>query len=107
LIISHFAIRQLIHEAALKYKKDPDDISFKSAVCAIERVLQLAALTPPDQMKAWMDGLLKELAEAKCHRGTGKSNPRGVKKKMSNYPVRKRGMTLNQKQSAEVGIIHR
>jgi hypothetical protein len=100
LIISHFAIRQLIHEAALKHKKDPDDISFKGAVCAIERVLRQAAGAPPDQMKAWMDGLLKELALAKRHRGTGKSNPRGVKKKMSNFPVRKRGMTLNQKQSA-------
>jgi hypothetical protein len=49
----------LIHEAGLKRRKDPDDMSFKSAVCAIERVLPLAAGAPPDQMKAWMDGLPK------------------------------------------------
>jgi hypothetical protein len=57
--ISHFAVRQLIHEAALKRQKDPDDMSFKSAVSAIERVLPLAAGAQPDQMKAWMDGLPK------------------------------------------------
>jgi hypothetical protein len=49
----------LIHEAALKRQKDPDDISFKGAVCAIERVLPLAAGALPDQMKAWKDGLPK------------------------------------------------
>ncbi|MDR0356275.1 MAG: hypothetical protein LBJ64_11180, partial [Deltaproteobacteria bacterium] len=57
--ITHFAVRQLIHEAALKRQKDPDGMSFKSSVCEIERVLPLAAGAPPDQMKAWMDGLPK------------------------------------------------
>jgi hypothetical protein len=49
----------LIHEAALKRQNDPDDMSFKSAVRAIERVWPLAAGAPPDRMKAWMDGLPK------------------------------------------------
>jgi hypothetical protein len=107
LLITHFAVRQLIHEAALKHREDPDDISFKGAVRAIERALPQSALIRPHQMKAWMDGLLKELALAKCRRGTGKTNPRGVKRKMSRCIVRKRGMPSNQKQATEVRIIHR
>jgi hypothetical protein len=44
----------LIHEAALKRRKDPDDISFKGAVRAIERIAPPAADARPDHMKAWM-----------------------------------------------------
>lgn len=39
LMIAHFAIRKLMHEAALKHGKDPDEISFVGAVRIVRRTL--------------------------------------------------------------------
>jgi len=41
--------------------------------------------------------LLDEIAGGKCTRSRGRLNPRGVKRKMSNFNVRHRGELLNQK----------
>ncbi len=39
LMMTHYAIRGLMHEAALKGKKDPDELSFIHAVRVIRRKL--------------------------------------------------------------------
>ena len=48
LLLAHFAIRGLMHEAALQADEDPDRLSFSHAVRIIRRKLPLfAALSPP------------------------------------------------------------
>jgi hypothetical protein len=47
LMMAHFAIRGLMHEAALKADDDPDRISFLHAVRVIRRKLPLFAAIPP------------------------------------------------------------
>jgi IS4 transposase len=48
LMMAHFAIRSLIHEAALKAEEDPDRLSFIHAVRVIRRKLPAAvAVLPP------------------------------------------------------------
>jgi hypothetical protein len=47
LIMAHFAIRGLMHEAALKVDEDPDCLSFIHAVRVIRRKLISFAATPP------------------------------------------------------------
>jgi hypothetical protein len=47
LIMAHFAIRSLIHEAALRADEDPDRLSFIHAVRVIRRKLPAAAAIPP------------------------------------------------------------
>ena len=49
LIMAHFAIRGLMHEAALKADKDPDRLSFLHAVRVIRRKLPLFFALPPSQ----------------------------------------------------------
>jgi hypothetical protein len=49
LIMAHFAIRNLIHEAALKADEDPDRLSFLHAVRVIRRTLAVAAAMPPSE----------------------------------------------------------
>jgi hypothetical protein len=49
LIMAHFTIRNLIHEAALKVDEDPDRISFLHAVRVIRRKLAVAATIPPSE----------------------------------------------------------
>jgi len=39
LLLAHFAIRGLMHEAALEHKRDPDELSFTHAVRVVRRTL--------------------------------------------------------------------
>lgn len=47
LMMAHFAVRGLMHEAALKAEVDPDRLSFIHAVRVIRRKLPLIAALPP------------------------------------------------------------
>jgi Insertion element 4 transposase N-terminal/Transposase DDE domain len=47
LMMAHFAIRSLIHEAALSAEEDPDRLSFLHAVRVIRRKLPAAVAVPP------------------------------------------------------------
>ena len=47
LMLAHYAVRKLMHEAALKADEDPDRLSFVHAVRVIRRKLPIHAATPP------------------------------------------------------------
>jgi hypothetical protein len=49
LMMAHFAVRGLMHEAALKANKDPDRLSFIHAVRVVRRKLPLFVATPPSE----------------------------------------------------------
>jgi hypothetical protein len=49
LLLAHFAIRGLMHEAALKQDEDPDRLSFVHAVRVIRRKLPLDGAIPPSE----------------------------------------------------------
>lgn len=52
LLMAHFAIRGLMHEAALKADEDPDRLSFLHAVRVVRRKLPLYAAIPPSAEKS-------------------------------------------------------
>ncbi len=47
LLLAHFAVRGLMHEAALRADEDPDRLSFLHAVRVVRRKLPLVAALPP------------------------------------------------------------
>jgi Insertion element 4 transposase N-terminal/Transposase DDE domain len=47
LLLAHFAVRGLMHEAALKVEEDPDRLSFLHAVRVVRRKVPLFAALPP------------------------------------------------------------
>jgi hypothetical protein len=51
LLMAHFAIRGLMHEAALKAKEDPDRLSFLHAVRVVRRKLPVFSAIPPSAEK--------------------------------------------------------
>ncbi len=51
LMMAHFAIRSLIHEAALKADEDPDSLSFLHAVRVVRRKLPASIAVPPSAEK--------------------------------------------------------
>lgn len=52
LMIAHFAVRRLMHEAALKADEDPDQLSFVHSVRVIRRKMTTSAAIPPSAEKA-------------------------------------------------------
>lgn len=54
------------------------------------------ALFPPRDRSTWIYSILNEIASRKVVTSRGKRNPRGVRKKMSSYPIRDRGDPLHQ-----------
>jgi hypothetical protein len=51
LLMAHFAIRGLMHEAALRDDEDPDRLSFLHAVRVVQRRMARFAATPPSAEK--------------------------------------------------------
>jgi len=49
LLMAHYAIRGLMHEAALKAEEDPDRLSFLHAVRVVQRRMPLYAAIPPSE----------------------------------------------------------
>lgn len=47
LMMTHFAVRGLMHEAALQHREDPDRLSFLHAVRVVRRKLPLLVAIPP------------------------------------------------------------
>jgi hypothetical protein len=52
LLMAHFAIRGLMHEAALEADEDPDRLSFIHAVHVVQRRMPLFAAIPPSAKKS-------------------------------------------------------
>jgi hypothetical protein len=87
-MLAHFAVRGLMHEAALKADEDPDQLSFLHAVRVIRRKLPTFSAIPPQQKTAFHEAVLDEILEERVVSSRRRWNPRGIKRKMSNYPVR-------------------
>ena len=78
LLTAHFAIRSLIHEAALKVDEAPDRLSVIHAVRVIRRKIQTPASFSPS---AAHDALLAEILDERLPPRRERRNPRGVKRK--------------------------
>ena len=90
LMLAHFAMRGLMHEAALEADEDPDRLSFVHSVRVVQRRLPRFAAIPPRQRKAFHDVVLREILQERVNSSRNRLNPRGVKRKMSAYPLRPR-----------------
>jgi hypothetical protein len=54
-------------------------------------------LSPPHLRKALHESVLDEILDERVSSSRGRSNPRGVKQKMSNYPIRDRSLPCNKR----------
>ena len=90
LLLAHFAVRGLMHEAALRADEDPDRLSFLHAVRVIRRKLPQFTALPPRARRTLHETVLAEILEERVASSRGRQVPRGVKRKMSGYPLRPR-----------------
>ena len=90
LLMAHFAVRGLRHEAAVRAEEDPDQLSFLPSVRVVQRRMARFAAVPPRQRKLLHEVILDEILEERVSSSRNRVNPRGVKRKMSSYPLRPR-----------------
>ena len=58
----------------------------------------------PEQRQIWFDSVLAEVAAKPSVKSRGKTNPRGIKRKMSSFPVRSRDAPLNRPAPRDIHV---
>jgi Insertion element 4 transposase N-terminal/Transposase DDE domain len=89
LLIAHYAIRYLMHEAALHAGLDPDQLSFVNALRVIGDAVPEFQMTTPDQLESLYARLLCDIAAGRLPARRLRSNPRVVKRKMSKFHLKR------------------
>lgn len=89
LLIAHYAIRFLMHEAALRANIDPDRLSFTHALNVLQSALPEFQMTAPDLLPSLYARLLNDLAAKRLSDRRFRTNPRVVKRKMSKFLLKR------------------
>lgn len=89
LLIAHYAIRFLMHQAALQADLDPDRLSFVHALQVIGDAVPEFQMIAPDQLPHLYTRLLQDIADGRLPERRLRSNPRVVKRKMSKFRLKR------------------
>jgi hypothetical protein len=89
LLIAHYAIRFLMHEAALQSDLDPDRLSFVHALRVIADAVPEFQMVAFGQLTHLYRRLLQDIADGRIPERRLRSNPRVVKRKMSNFRLKR------------------
>jgi len=89
LLIAHYIIRALMHQAAQQTHLDPDRLSFIGAVRVLQNAGPEFQMTTPEQLPALYQRLLRDIASKRLPKRRRRSNPRVVKRKMSNFKLKR------------------
>jgi hypothetical protein len=89
LLIAHYILRALMHEAAQQAHLDPDRLSFVGAIKVLQKAVPEFQMTTPEQLPALYQRLLHDIARKRLPPRRLRSNPRVVKRKMSNFKLKR------------------
>jgi hypothetical protein len=88
-LLAHYAVRVLMHEAALQADVDPDRLSFVHALEVVRDAIPEFQLVVPEQVPLLYARLLLDLAAKRLPERRPRSNPRVIKRKMSNFKLKR------------------
>lgn len=88
-LLAHFAIRVLMHEAALSLDEDPDRLSFTNALRIIQQAIPEFQLVDPSQHGELYQRMLRDIAKQRLPARDHRINPRVVKRKMSKFHLKR------------------
>jgi hypothetical protein len=89
LLIAHYAVRFLMHEAALQADLDPDRLSFIHALRMIGDAIPEFQMVAFEHLDHLYTRLLHDIADGRIPKRRLRSNPRVVKRKMSNFGLKR------------------
>jgi hypothetical protein len=90
LLLAHYALRAVMHEAAVQAGIAPDRLSFVNTVRIIRNAVFEAQIVAPAQFGQWYDRLLRDIAREQLPARDNRCNPRVVKRKMSNFALKRK-----------------
>jgi hypothetical protein len=89
ILLLHYAVRWLMHQAALQADVDPDRLSFVHAIEVVrDAVIEFQLVAPAEEPRLYAR-LLTEIARKRLPERRPRSNPRVVKRKMSNFKLKR------------------
>jgi hypothetical protein len=88
-LLAHYAVRVLMHEAALQSEVDPDRLSFVHALEVVRDAVAEFQMVAPEQRAALYARLLQDIAAKRLPARRPRSNARVVKRKMSNFKLKR------------------
>lgn len=100
LLLAHYAVRAVMHEAALRSQVAPTRLSFVKALRILRHAIFEAQIIAPEQFDHWYERLLLDIAREQLPQRDNRSNPRVVKRKMSKFDL-KREQHLNWPQPSK------
>jgi hypothetical protein len=89
LLLCHYLIRSLMHEAALVHGLDPDRLSFVHALRVIGTAISDFEIAAPEWLPGLYTRLLRDIAAGRLPARRDRTNPRVVKRKMSKFPLKR------------------
>jgi len=89
LLIAHYALRHLMHQAALHAAIDPDRISFVHAIEVVRDAIAEFQMTTRPLLPTLFERLLRDIAHKPLPKRRNRSNPRVVKRKMSKFLLKR------------------
>lgn len=88
-LLAHYAVRVLMHAAALHADIDPDRLSFVHALEVVRDAVPEFQLVAPAQHPALYTRMLREIAAKRLPERELRVNPRVVKRKMSSFKLKR------------------
>lgn len=89
LLLAHYAVRALMHEAALQAEVDPDRLSFSHALRIIQDSLPDFEVVAPERLPGLYRRLLRELADPLLPEREARHEPRVVRRKVIKWPLKR------------------
>lgn len=88
-LLAHYAVRTLMHEAALTVDVDPDRLSFVLALEIVRDAVPEFQMVAPEQQCSLYERMLHDMAAKLLPPRRMRSNARVVKRKMSNFKLKR------------------
>ena len=88
-LLAHYAVRTLMHEAALTVDVDPDRLSFVLALEIVREAVPEFQMVAPEQQYSLYARMLRDMAAKLLPPRRMRSNARVVKRKMSNFKLKR------------------
>lgn len=89
ILLMHYAVRYVMHQAALRHEIDPDRLSFVPAIEIIRDSVSEFQMVEASQQRTLYERMLDDIASKRLGERRTRSNPRVVKRKMSNFKLKR------------------
>ena len=89
LLLAYYAVRAVMHEAAIQADVPPDRLSFVNAVRILRNAVFEFQIVAESQKAAWYERLLGDIGRERLPERDNRCNPRVVKRKMSNFGLKR------------------